>query len=73
MGKSKKLDPRSLQRLANKAREASQARYEEDTGKPSLGASHRRRNELAETAKPEDPRYEGADRLFKEMKKRDRP
>ena len=73
MAKNKKMDPRKLQRMANKAREASQAQYEEDTGKASLGASKKRRSELAETSKPDDPRYEGADRLFKEMKKRDRP
>ena len=65
------MDPRKIQRMAEKARKASQARFEEDTGKPSIGASKKRRQELEETAP--DPRYEGADRLFTEMKKKDRP
>ncbi len=68
----KNLDPRRLERMAKKAREASQKRYEEDTGKPSIGASKKRRKELGDN-KPVDPRYEGADRLFHEMKKKDRP
>lgn len=68
----KHLDPRKLEKLARKNREASQKRYEEDTGKASIGASKKRRKELEEEA-PVDPRYEGADRLFNEMKKKDRP
>ncbi len=68
----KNFDPRRLEQMAKKAREASQKRYEEDTGKPSIGASKNRRNELGDV-KPVDPRYEGADRLFTEMKKKDRP
>lgn len=67
----KHLDPRRLEKMARKNREASQKRYEEDTGKPSVGASKKRRKELEEE-RPVDPRYEGADRLFNEMKKKDR-
>lgn len=65
------IDPRRLQRLAEKARKASQERYEAESGKPSAGATQKRRRELEEQAP--DPRYEGADRLFNEMKKKDRP
>ncbi len=68
----KNIDPRRLEAMAKKAREASQKRYEEDTGEPSIGASKKRRKELGDV-KPVDPRYEGADRLFTEMKKKDRP
>ena len=67
----KKLDPKQLERLAQKNREASQKRYEEETKRPSIGASKKRRKEL-EAERPPDPRYEGADRMHKEMKKRDR-
>lgn len=66
----KRIDPKRLERLAQKNREASQRRYEEETKRPSAGASRKRRQEL-ENQRP-DPRYEGADRLHKEMKKRDR-
>ncbi len=66
----KDLDPRQLERLAKKNREASQRRYEEETKKPSIGASEKRRKELEAEPQP-DPRYEGADRLHKEMKRRE--
>ena len=66
----KKLDPKQLERLAQKNREASRKQYEEETKLPSVGATKKRRQEL-EAQRP-DPRYEGADRLHKEMKKRDR-
>jgi hypothetical protein len=65
----KQLDPKKLERLAQKNREASQKRYEEEAGKPSVGASKKRRKDFEERPAP-DPRYEGADRLHKEMKKR---
>ena len=66
----KKLDPKQLERLAQKNREASQKRYEDETKRPSIGASKKRRKELESEPQP-DPRYEGADRMHKEMKKRD--
>jgi|GEM_PF-5946107 len=66
----KDLDPRRLQKLAEKNRKASQKRYEEEAGKPSIGASAKRRKELEDRAP--DPKWEGADRLFNEMKKKDR-
>jgi hypothetical protein len=66
----KQFDPKQLERLAQKNRDASRKRYEEETKQPSVGASKKRREELA-SQRP-DPRYEGADRLHKEMKKRDR-
>ncbi len=68
----KSIDPRRIEELAKKNREASQRRYEEETKKPAAGTSKKRRKELEEQ-NPADARYEGADRLFKEMKKRDRP
>lgn len=68
----KNFDPKQLERLAKKNLEASQKRYEEESGKPSLGASKKRRKELDDRP-PEDPRYEGINRLFTEMKKKDRP
>jgi hypothetical protein len=67
----KKFDPKQVERLAKKNREASQKRYEEEAGKPAAGASKKRRREFEERPAP-DPRYEGADRLHKEMKKRER-
>ena len=67
----KDVDPRRLERMAKKAQAASQKRYEEDTGKPSIDASKKRRKELGDV-KPVDTRYEGADRLHTEMKKKDR-
>jgi hypothetical protein len=69
----KQFDQRQLEKLAKKNREESQKRYEEESGKPSMGASKKRRKELEETDKTIDPRYEGANRLFTEMKKKDRP
>ena len=70
-----KKDFKSLERLAKKNREESQARYEADTGKESLGKRQKgtRRHPGEEEERPKDPRYEGADRLFTEMKKKDRP
>jgi len=64
------MDPRKIEKMARKNREQSQKRYEEETKKPSIGATEKRRKELEEVAP--DPRYEGADRLFNEMKKKDR-
>ncbi len=66
------IDPRTLEKLARKNRKESQRRYEEDTKKPSIGTSKKRRKELAGSAPPDDPRYEGVNRLFTEMKKKDR-
>jgi hypothetical protein len=68
----KNFDPRQLENLAKKNREKSQKRYEEESGKPSIGASKKRRKELESESQP-DPRYEGANKLFTEMKKKDRP
>lgn len=65
----KEIDPKKIERMARKAREQSQKRYEEESGKPSIGATEKRRKELEETAP--DPKWEGADRLFNEMKKRE--
>lgn len=67
----KEFDARRLQKMAEKNRKASQKRFEDESGKPSIGATEKRRKELDEKAP--DPRYEGADRLFSEMKKKDRP
>lgn len=69
----KQFDQRQLEKLAKKNREESQKRYEEESGKPSTGASKKRRKELEDTEKTVDPRYEGASKLFTEMKKKDRP
>ena len=66
----KHLDPKKLQQLAEKNRAASQKRYEEESKKPSYGATEKRRKELEEQAP--DPKWDGADRLFQEMKKKDR-
>ena len=66
------IDPRALEKLARKNREESQRRYEEATKKPSIGASKKRRKVLAGSAPPDDPRYEGVNRLFTKMKKKDR-
>ncbi len=68
---AKKRDLRSLQRLAQKNREASQAAHEAETGEPPMGKKGKHREVRAEHRV--DPRYEGADRLFQEMKKKDRP
>lgn len=64
------VDPRKIEKMARKNREKSQQRYEEETKKPAIGATDKRKKELEEKAP--DPRYEGADRLFNEMKKKDR-
>ncbi len=69
----KQFDQRQLEKMAKKNREASQKRYEEESGKPAIGASKKRRKEFEDTEKTVDPRYEGANRLFTEMKKKDRP
>ena len=67
----KKRDLRSVERLAKKNREASQAAHEAETeGEPVKKG--KQRGAFEERPAP-DPRYEGADRLFKEMKRRDRP
>ena len=69
----KDLNQRQLEKLAKKNREKSQKQYEEESGKPSTGATKKRRKELEETDKTIDPRYEVSNRLFTEMKKKDRP
>jgi Mg-chelatase subunit ChlI len=66
-----KKDLRSLERLAKKNREASQAAHEAEAGRDPAEKKGKR-NDFEEKPAP-DPRYEGADRLFTEMKKRDRP
>lgn len=66
----KNLDPKKIAQLAEKNRLESQKRYEEEAKKPSIGASKKRRKELEQAAP--DPKWEGADRLFQEMKKKDR-
>ena len=68
----KKPDLRSLQRLAEKNREASKAAQDAAEGKEATGKKGKRR-EFADEGSKSDPRYEGADRLFQEMKKKDRP
>ncbi|MCZ6857145.1 MAG: hypothetical protein O7F70_04030 [Gemmatimonadetes bacterium] len=68
----KKLDLKKLQRLAEKNREASRAQQEAEYGKPADGKRGKKRDFSDEPSK-RDPRYEGADRLFTEMKKKDRP
>lgn len=65
----KELDPKKIEKMARKAREQSKKRYEEESGKPSIGATEKRRKELEDKAP--DPKWEGADRLFNEMKKRE--
>ena len=66
-----KSDLRSLERLAKKNREASQAAHEAEAGRDPAEKKGKR-NDSEEKPAP-DPRYEGADRLFTEMKRRDRP
>jgi len=68
----KKPDLRSLQRLAEKNREASKAAHDAEEGRPPPDKPGKRR-EFSDEPPKRDPRYEGADRLFKEMKKKDRP
>ncbi len=68
----KKPDLRSLQRLAEKNREASKAAQDATEGREATGKKGRGREFADERAKS-DPRYDGADRLFQEMKKKDRP
>jgi hypothetical protein len=68
----KKPDLRSLQRLAEKNREASKAAQDAEEGKAPTAKQGKRREILDEPPK-RDPRYEGADRLFTEMKRKDRP
>ncbi len=68
----KKVDSRKLQRLAEKNREASKAERDAEEGKrPDTKGGKRR--EFSDEPPKRDPRYEGADRLFTEMKKKDRP
>ena len=68
----KKPDLRSLRRLAEKNREASKAAQDAAEGGEATGKKGKRR-EAADERPTSDPRYEGADRLFAEMKKKDRP
>ncbi len=68
----KKVDSRKLQRLAEKNREASKAERDAEEGKPPDDKRGKKRDFSDEPPK-RDPRYEGADRLFTEMKKKDRP
>lgn len=68
----KKPDLRSLQRLAEKNREASKAAHDAAEGREGTEKKGKRR-EFADEKPKSDPRYEGADRLFQEMKKKDRP
>ena len=68
----KKPDLRSLQRLAEKNREASKAAQDATEGGEAKGKKGKRRESTDERPQS-DPRYEGADRLFSEMKKKDRP
>ncbi len=68
----KKLDLKKLQRLAEKNREASRAQQEAEEGKPADGKRGKKRDFSDEPPK-RDPRYEGVERLFTEMKKKDRP
>ena len=67
----KKTDLRSLQRLAEKNREASKAAQDAQDGRDP--GAKRGKHDLTDGRSKPDPRYEGADRLFKEMKKKDRP
>ena len=68
----KKPDLRSLQRLAEKNRKASKAAHDAAEGKEATGKKGKKR-EFADERPKDDPRYEGVDRLFAEMKKKDRP
>ena len=68
----KKLDLRKLQRLAEKNREASKAARDAEEGNPA-DAKRGKKREFSDEPSKRDPRYEGADRLFTEMKRKDRP
>ncbi len=68
----KKRDLKSLAQLAKKNREASQAAHEAEAGAEPDGKKRKHRDTFEEKPAP-DPRYEGAERLFTEMKRRDRP
>ena len=68
----KKVDSRKLQRLAEKNREASKAERDAEEGKPP-DAKRGKKGEFSDEPPKRDPRYEGADRLFTEMKRKDRP
>ncbi len=67
----KKRSLKSLESLAKKNREASQAAHEADAGRDPDGKKGKRQD--FEDKPAPDPRYEGADRLFTEMKRKDRP
>ncbi len=69
----KKTDLKSIQRLAKKNREASQAQHEAEAGKDAGPKKKSGRGGRDEEPPKQDPRYEGADRLHTEMKRRDRP
>ena len=70
----KKRDLKSLAQLAKKNREASQAAHEAEAGAGAEpdGKKRKHRDTFEEKPAP-DPRYEGVERLFTEMKRRDRP
>ena len=68
----KKVDLKKLQRLAEKNREASKAEHDAEAGNPP-DAKRGKRREFSDEPPKSDPRYEGADRLFTEMKRKDRP
>ena len=68
----KKPDLRSLKRLAEKNREASKAAHDAEEGKDPTQKRSKWQQSSGEPPK-RDPRYEGADRLFTEMKRKDRP
>ena len=68
----KRRSLKSLEHLAKKNREASQAAHEAEMGIDPEKKKGKRREAFEERPAP-DPRYEGADRLFTEMKKKDRP
>ncbi len=69
----KKKDLKSIQSLAKKNREASKAQHEAEAGMDQGPKKKSGRDLRGDEPPRQDPRYEGADRLFTEMKKKDRP
>ena len=71
----KKTDLKAIQRLAKKNREASQKQHEAEaeSNKDAGPSKKSRRDGRGEEPAKQDPRYEGADRLHTEMKRKDRP
>jgi hypothetical protein len=73
----KKPDLKAIERLAKKNREKSQAQHsaeaEAEAGKDAGPKKKGRRDARDGEPPKQDPRYEGADRLHTEMKRRDRP